>query len=198
MLNDDTVFPGKGFGPHARHNMETVSIPLDGELEHWDSVTGKHTIHRGEIQTMSTGSGILHSEYNKDNHRPLKFLHIWILPDKTEVEPRYSHVAIDDLLEPNRLVEIVKPWPGDGKGACIHQQAWIFLGKLEVGTETEYRMRSEKSHGVYLFVIDGEISLDDDLELLPRDGVGILNTDSFRIRALTAAEVLLIEVPPRN
>ncbi len=196
VLNDDTIVPGgKGFGPHIRYNMETISIPLEGELDHEDGLGNHETIRSGEIQVMSTGSGVRHSEGNKNHDKPVRFLQIWIVPNQNNLEPRYEHLEIEGLLIPNRLNEIVKPAPGDGRGAWINQQAWLSRGRLDKGMEVSYVLKSKDSYGVYLFVIEGEVSVDDDLELFPCDGTGILNAASFRIRAIADADVLLIEVP---
>jgi len=195
VLNDDTVAPGQGFGMHSHHNMEIVSIPLEGDLEHQDSMGNKQVIRKGHVQVMSAGTGVRHSEYNKNSDRPVKFLQIWILPNKQDIEPRYEDVAVGELLEPNKLCEIVKPYPGDGQGLWIYQEAWFSMGKLDTGTEITYQLKSKKSYGVYVFVIDGEISINDDIELLLRDGMGITQADSFQIKALTPTEILLIEVP---
>lgn len=196
ILNDDTIAPGqKGFGPHDRNNMETISIVLDGELEHQDSLGNRQILHKGEIQVMSTGTGVRHSEYNKNRDKPVHFLQIWIAPNRKEQEPRYQLEDIDKILIPNILNEIVIPFPGDGQRAWIYQQAWLSLGKLDAGTRLSYTMKSSGSQGVYLFVIAGELSINDDLELFAFDGMGISEAASFPIQALTDAEVLLIEVP---
>ena len=196
VLNDDTVAGGEGFGMHSHHNMEIVSIPLEGDLEHEDSMGNKQVIRKGQIQVMSAGTGVRHSEYNKNADKPAKFLQIWLLPNQQEVEPRYDEANIKDLLQPNKLNEIVKPYPGDGKALWVYQKAWFSLGKLDEGTEVTYELKSKESEGVYLFVIEGEVIINDDIELLLRDGMGISDTGSFRIRALTGAEILLMEVPP--
>ncbi len=196
ILNDDILAPGeKGFGPHDRNNMETISIPLAGELLHEDSLGNKQVLRRGQIQVMSTGTGVRHSETNKSRSKPAAFLQIWIIPNRNEVTPRYMELDIDGLLVPDTFTEIVKPWPGDDRGAWIYQQAWISIGKLNEKAEAVYTLKSPKSHGVYLFVIGGEVSFNDDIELFPRDGIGIRETNSFRLKAITDAEVLLIEVP---
>ncbi len=196
ILNDDTVAPGEqGFGPHERNNVETLSIVLSGELRHRDSLGNEQIVRRGQIQVMSTGTGVRHSETNGSFDRPVGFLQIWIIPDRNEVEPRYQQVDISKLLAPNALTEIVKPWPGDGTGAWIYQQAWVSMGRLEAGTEVTYTLKSPKSYGVYLFVIDGEVLFNNDIELFARDGLGVREAGSFRLKAIMDAEVLLIEVP---
>ncbi len=197
ILNDDTIAPGEqGFGPHERNNMETVSIVLSGNLEHKDGLGNKQTLRKGRIQVMSTGTGVIHSEYNKSPDKPVNFLQIWIVPNRNEVDPRYQSVKIDELLNDNELIEIVKPWPGDGKGAWIYQQAWLSMGRLGKGHEVTYTLKSPGSYGVYLFVIDGEVLFEDDLELFARDGLAIREAASIRLKAAADTEVLLIEIPP--
>lgn len=198
VLNDDTVAGGEGFDMHSHHNMEIITIPLEGELEHQDSMGNRQVIRQGMIQVMSAGTGVRHSEYNKNQDKPAKLLQIWVLPDRQDVEPRYDDALIENLLEPNRLCEIVKPFPSDGNGLWIYQRAWFSLGRLERDTEVEYPLKSSESEGVYIFVIEGEIIIDDDIELLPRDGIGMTDIKSLRIKALTDAEILLMEVPSLN
>ncbi|MDR0954582.1 MAG: pirin family protein [Rikenellaceae bacterium] len=195
VLNDYIVAPGQGFGTRSRHNMEMIFIPLQGEIEHQDNLDNKQVIGRGAIQIMSAGIGISHSEYNKNLDKPLHFLLIWILPERQDAEPRYQAAQIADLMVQNQLTEIAKPYPGDGQGVWIGQQAWVSAGRLDRDIEVTYRLKSAESYGVYLFVLSGEVIIDNDIELLPRDGMGITQADEFRIRALTDAEVLLIEVP---
>ncbi len=194
VLNDETLAPGQnGYGPHERNNMEILSIVLEGELEHRDSLGNRRILRRGEIQVMSTGTGVRHSEYNKNRDKSVHFLQIWVVPNRVAAEPRYQHIEQRPL--PNALNEIVAPWPGEGDRAWIHQRAWFSVGKLEKETTVSYTLRSGESYGVYLFVIAGGISIDDDIELSPCDGMGIREADSFRLRALSDAKVLLIEVP---
>lgn len=196
VLNDDTVAPQEGFGMHSHHNMEIVSIPLSGDLEHRDSMGNRAVINKGQIQVMSAGTGVRHSEYNKNDDQNVAFLQIWVLPDRENVEPRYGEAVIADLVERNKLSEIVTPYPGNGKGLWIYQQAWFSLGELDKGAVVTYDLKSKISYGVYVFVIQGDARINDEIELNKRDGLGISETEAFSIEALTDAEVLLIEVPP--
>lgn len=195
VLNDDTIAPGQGFGMHPHNNMEIITIPLHGDLEHKDSMGHTEAISEGEIQVMSAGTGIHHSEYNKNNNRPVELLQIWVIPEKKSVEPRYENAVIADLIRKNELSEIVSPYPGTGKGLWIHQQAWFSIGDLDPETTVKYTLKSPDSLGVYVFVIKGSITAGN-VELNKRDGLGITKADSFKIKALTDARVLLMEVPP--
>lgn len=156
VLNDDKIAGGTGFGLHPHQNMEVVSIPLKGALEHKDSLGHASVIKEGEIQAMSAGTGIRHSEYNKNNNTPAEFLQIWVIPDRMNVSPRYENAVIADLLKKNEITEIVSPYPGDGKGLWIYQQAWFSIGELEKNTLQGYKLKSPNSLGVYAFLIEGK------------------------------------------
>lgn len=192
VLNDDVVAPGMGFGTHPHSNMEIISIPLEGDLEHKDSMGNVAVIKKGEIQVMSAGTGITHSEYNKNADRPVKFLQIWVFPREQNLTPRYGQIKLDEQKMHNALQQIVSPNPADG-GAWISQDAWFSLGNLESGLEVEYTLKN-KVDGVYVFVIKGEV-ITDGVSLGERDGMGIVDTDTFIIKAESDAEVLLMEVP---
>lgn len=196
ILNEDTIASGSnGFGPRDRNNMEIVFLLLDGELEHRDSLGNRNIVRAGELQIVSAGTGIQHSEYNKNRNRPLHLLQIWVSPDHKETEPRYQQIDIEKILIPNQFQEIVTPCPGDGQRAWIYQKAWLSLGKLNRGAQASYTLKSSGSYGVYIFMIAGEVSINDDIDLFPSDGMGIREASSFDMQALTDAEVLLIEVP---
>lgn len=195
VLNDDKIAGGTGFGLHPHQNMEVVSIPLKGALEHKDSLGHASVIKEGEIQAMSAGTGIRHSEYNKNNNTPAEFLQIWVIPDRMNVSPRYENAVIADLLKKNEITEIVSPYPGDGKGLWIYQQAWFSIGELEKNTLQGYKLKSPNSLGVYAFLIEGKATVAGK-ELEKRDGLGIYDTESFEIKANEYTKILLIEVPP--
>jgi quercetin 2,3-dioxygenase len=180
VLNDDTVDAGKGFGTHPHDNMEIISIPLEGDLEHKDSMNNVAVIKNGDIQAMSAGTGIYHSEYNKDREHRVKFLQIWVYPNKKNVEPRYDQITLNQEDRHNKLQQILSPNPGD-EGVWIHQDAWFHLGKFDKGVTAGYDIKA-KGNGVYVFVNT-------------RDGYGIWDTDKFTITAETEAEFLLMEVP---
>jgi redox-sensitive bicupin YhaK (pirin superfamily) len=192
VLNDDTVDAGMGFGKHPHDNMEIISIPLEGDLEHKDSMNNVATIKNGDIQAMSAGTGIYHSEYNADRAARVKFLQIWVYPDKKNVEPRYDQITLNLGDRHNKLQQILSPNPND-EGVWIYQNAWFHLGKFDNGINTDYSVKA-KGNGVYVFVLAGDIKVNDQL-LNTRDGYGIWDNDKFTITAETDAEFLLMEVP---
>ena len=192
VLNDDTVSAGRGFGKHPHDNMEIISIPLEGDLQHEDSMGNVAVIKKGDIQAMSAGTGIFHSEYNRNKDELVKFLQIWIFPNKKNVEPRYSQVTLNTEDRHNKLQEVLSP-NADGKGVWIHQDAWFHLGKLDKDFSTEYIIK-KKGNGVYAFVLNGDITIDGQ-PLNTRDGLGIWDTDKIKIKADSDAELLLMEVP---
>jgi redox-sensitive bicupin YhaK (pirin superfamily) len=192
VLNDDTVTGGQGFGEHPHDNMEIISIPLEGELEHRDSMDHAAVISPGEIQVMSAGTGIYHSEYNKNPDRPAKFLQIWLFPNQRNVTPRYDQVKINKEDSHNRLQQILSPNPGE-EGVWVYQDAWFHKGNFDKDASATYQLK-KKGNGVYLFVIEGDIEINGQT-LDRRDGYGIWDTDAISFKALTNAEVLLMEVP---
>jgi quercetin 2,3-dioxygenase len=192
VLNDDTVSGGKGFGTHPHDNMEIISIPLEGDLEHKDSMGNTTVIRNGDVQVMSAGTGIYHSEYNKNAEKTVKFLQIWVFPNKRNVTPRYDQMTLKAEDRKNKLQQILSPNPDDA-GVWIHQNAWFHLGSLDKGFETEYNLKS-KENGVYVFVLNGDINIGEQ-KLSTRDGYGIWEVDSLKIKAVNAAEVLIMEVP---
>lgn len=192
VLNDDTVDPGMGFGKHPHDNMEIISIPLEGDLEHKDSMNNVAVIKNGDIQAMSAGTGIFHSEYNFDRTSEVKFLQIWIYPNKRNVEPRYDQISLNLEDRHNKLQQVLSPNPDDA-GVWIHQDAWFHLGKFDKGVNTEYNIKKE-GNGVYAFLLSGEVIINGET-LSSRDALGIWDTDKFTIEASTDAEFLLIDVP---
>ncbi|MGN6163528.1 MAG: pirin family protein [Flavisolibacter sp.] len=193
VLNDDTVAPGMGFGKHPHDNMEIVSIPLEGDLEHGDSMGTVAVIKQGDVQAMSAGTGIIHSEKNKNSDKQVKFLQIWIFPNQKNVQPRYDQKTFNDNDKHNKLATIVSPIGSNDDGVQIHQDAWFHLGKLDKGTQLNYGIR-KKGNGVYAFVLNGDVTITD-IVLNRRDGLGINETDSLSIIADNDAEILLMEVP---
>ena len=191
VLNDDSVDPSMGFDTHPHKNMEVISIPLKGYLRHGDSVQNTKTITPGDIQVMSTGSGIYHSEYNDSKEKQLEFLQIWVFPRIENTKPEYNNFDIRPLLKPNELSLIISP---NGKTpASIKQDAWFSMGDFDTERTIEYCMHQE-GNGAYLFVIEGEISVADE-HLAKRDGIGIWDTKSFSIRATKGTKLLVMEVP---
>jgi redox-sensitive bicupin YhaK (pirin superfamily) len=192
VLNDDTVAPGMGFGTHPHDNMEIISIPLEGDLEHKDSMGNVAVIKHGDIQVMSAGTGIQHSEYNKNKDQTVKFLQIWVFPNKKNVKPRYDQITLRETDRHNTLQQILSPDPNDA-GVWIHQDAWFHLGKFDAGKGEEYRIR-RKGNGVYAFLLKGKMTINGQT-LEARDGLGIWDTDKLTIAATENAEVLLMDVP---
>lgn len=192
VLNDDQVAPGMGFGTHPHENMEIISIPLEGDLEHKDSMGNVVVIRHGDIQVLSAGTGITHSEYNKNKDKEVKFLQIWIFPNKQNVTPRYSQISLNIEDRHNNFQQIISPNPDD-EGAWINQNAWFSMGNFDSGFETTYNLKSSQN-GVYIFVLEGEIEVEGQI-LSKRDGLGIWDTDSFSLKALSNCDVLLMNVP---
>jgi len=192
VLNDDQVAPGMGFGTHPHENMEIISIPLEGDLEHKDSMGNVAVIRHGDIQVLSAGTGITHSEYNKNKDKEVKFLQIWVFPNKQNVTPRYSQISLNIEDRHNNFQQIISP-NADDEGAWINQNAWFSMGNFDSGFETTYNLKSSQN-GVYIFVLEGEIEVEGQI-LSKRDGFGIWNTDSFSLKALSNCDVLLMDVP---
>jgi redox-sensitive bicupin YhaK (pirin superfamily) len=192
VLNDDAIDGGTGFGKHPHDNMEIISIALEGDLEHEDSMGNKKVIRQGDIQAMTAGTGVFHSEYNKNKDRPAKFLQIWVLPEKRNVPPSYDQISLNENDLKNQLHQIVSPQEADD-GVKINQQAWFHLGNLDKGTQLEYVLKG-KNNGVYAFVIDGEVIINKEA-LTKRDGFGISETETLQIEAKADAQLLLMEVP---
>jgi hypothetical protein len=193
VLNDDRVDPGMGFGTHPHDNMEIISIPLEGDLEHKDSLGNIAIIKKGDIQIMSAGTGVSHSEYNKNKDQLTKFLQIWIFPNKKNVTPRYDQITLNINDRHNKLQQIVSPSPDDA-GVWLHQDAWFHLGTFDKGFSTDYAIKS-KGNGLYVFVLKGDISIDGQ-SLNERDGLGVWDTDTIKVTADSQdAEFLLMDVP---
>ena len=193
VLNDDTVAPGMGFGTHPHQNMEIISIPLAGDLEHKDSMGNRAVIQSGDIQVLSAGTGISHSEYNKNADRQVQFLQIWIFPDKANVTPRYDQMRLDVQDRKNTLQQVLSPFPEDA-GVWIHQQAWFHMAQLDPGVALSYALKAPQKNGVYVFLLEGELEVNTQ-KLERRDGFGIWATPQIELKAIASAEVLLMEVP---
>ena len=193
VLNDDQVDAGMGFGTHPHDNMEIISIPLEGDLEHQDSMGNVTTIRQGDIQAMSAGSGVRHSEYNKSKANLVKFLQIWVFPNQRNVTPRYDQITLNTDERHNNLQQILSP-NADDAGVWIHQDAWFHLGKFDADFSTTYDLK-KLGNGVYVFVLKGDVTIDGQA-LNQRDGFGIWETNTIKIQANSQdAEILLMEVP---
>lgn len=192
VLNDDTVAAGMGFGTHPHDNMEIISIPLEGDLEHKDNIGNTTVIRNGDIQVMSAGTGVQHSEYNKNRDHLVKFLQIWVYPNQRNVQPRYDQITLNAADRKNQLQQIISP-NADDAGVWIHQDAWFHLADFDAGKTAEYQVH-KAGNGVYAFVLKGDVSINGQA-LSTRDGLGIWDTDKFTIEASSDAEFLLMEVP---
>ena len=192
VLNDDFVAAGQGFGTHPHDNMEIISIPLEGDLEHKDSMGNVSVIKHGDVQVMSAGTGITHSEYNRNKDKPVKFLQIWVIPDQRNVKPRYDQITLNISERHNKLQQILSP-NHDDAGVWIYQKAWFHLGQFDKGFSTDYVLKA-KGDGVYAFILSGDVTINSQ-ELNSRDGYGIWDVDKLSIKAITDAELLLMEVP---
>jgi redox-sensitive bicupin YhaK (pirin superfamily) len=196
VLNDDIVAGGKGFGSHPHDNMEIISIPLEGSLIHEDNMGHRQVVTAGEIQVMSTGKGVFHSEYNNSPGQPAKFLQIWIFPNRLNVEPRYGQMRLDPEKGHNRLQQILSPNPDDD-GVWIYQDAWFHMGRFDADAAFSYK-RKRKDNGVYLFVIKGAFLVDGQ-RLEARDGLGITDLDTITLRSVDKdSEILIMDVPMKN
>lgn len=193
VLNDDSVEAGMGFGTHPHDNMEIISIPLEGDLEHKDSMGNITIIKNGDVQVMSAGTGIQHSEYNKNKDRAVKFLQIWVFPKQRNVKPRYDQITLNLADRHNKLQQILSP-SADDAGVWIHQDAWFHLGKYDKDAVTDYKIR-KSGNGIYAFVIKGSFTIEGNA-LNQRDGLGIWDIEKISLKANTQdAEILLMDVP---
>ncbi|HEY0732564.1 MAG TPA: pirin family protein [Chitinophagaceae bacterium] len=192
VLNDDTVAAGMGFGKHPHDNMEIISIPLEGALEHEDSMGNKQVIQQGDVQVMSAGTGVIHSEKNKHTDILVKFLQIWIFPNRKDVEPRYDQKNFNEEVMHNRFVTVVSPI-GQNEGVNIYQDAWFSLGKLEKGISLTYPIKKQ-GNGVYAFILNGDVMINEIL-LNERDGLGISEVEKLDISVERTSYLLLMEVP---
>jgi redox-sensitive bicupin YhaK (pirin superfamily) len=193
VLNDDYIAAGMGFGTHPHENMEIITIPLEGELVHKDSMNNTGIIKHGDIQVMSAGSGIYHSEHNNSKTNPLKLFQIWLFPNKQNVTPRYDQLTLNIADRHNNLQQILSPNESD-EGVWIHQDAWFSLGKFDKDFSINYNLK-RKGNGVYIFVIKGDIEINNNL-LYTRDAIGFTNTDLITIKSLSQdAEILVMDIP---
>jgi redox-sensitive bicupin YhaK (pirin superfamily) len=195
VLNDDRVAPGKGFGTHPHDNMEIISIPMEGDLEHKDSMGNTAVIKEGDVQVMSAGTGVFHSEYNKNPDKEVKFLQIWVFPNKRNLEPRYDQISIRDIEKENNFYQVLSP-NKDDQGVWINQNAWFHLGKFETGKSDTYQLKST-GNGVYAFILEGEVEIEGQ-KLGKRDGFGIWDTDRITVKSETDSRILLMELPMIN
>jgi redox-sensitive bicupin YhaK (pirin superfamily) len=192
VLNDDRVAAGMGFGTHPHDNMEIISIPLKGDLEHKDSMGNVAVIRQNDVQIMSAGTGIYHSEYNKNKDQEVNFLQIWVFPKQRNIQPRYDQITVKPEVRVNKLHTIVSAVK-NGEGVWINQDAWFHLGNLKKGFTTDYAIR-RKENGVYAFVLEGDATINGQ-SLSKRDGFGVWDTGKISIGADSDVEILLMDVP---
>ncbi len=192
VLNDDTVAAGMGFGTHPHDNMEIITIPLEGDLAHKDSMGNAATIKTGDVQVMSAGTGIQHSEFNPNENQQTKLFQIWLFPKTRNVEPRYQQITLDATEQKNNFAQILSP-NADDAGVWIHQDAWFHLADFDKDFSKTYELKKE-GNGMYVFVISGTITVDGQ-ELETRDGLGITDFETLDIKATSDAKFLLMEIP---
>ncbi|MGK4567402.1 pirin family protein [Flavobacterium sp. 3HN19-14] len=194
VLNDDTIAAGMGFGTHPHDNMEIITIPLEGGLKHRDSMGNEAVVRFGEVQVMSAGTGILHSEMNPSGTEPAKTLQLWVFPEKQNVAPRYDQKSFDLKNSLNSFVNVVSPYDkNDGNALWVYQQTFFNLGVFEAGKTIEYKINIA-GNGVYIFLIEGETAVSG-TTLLPRDAIGITETETIELKIRQQSKILLIEIP---
>lgn len=194
VLNDDTIAPAMGFGTHPHQNMEIVTIPQSGAVKHRDSMGNEGIVAAGDIQVMSAGSGVEHSELNASPKEALKLFQIWIFPEEENVTPRYDQKKIASLLTPNKISTVVKPKSEASENDLwIHQQAYFNIGEFTENISTNYTL-NQQGHGIYLMVIEGQVQVENDI-LKDRDAIGIWDTNNIELSVTEGTRLLLIEVP---
>lgn len=195
VLNDDYVEGGMGFPTHSHDNMEIITIPLEGALEHKDSMGNQSVINAGEIQVMSAGTGIYHSEYNHYKDKPVKLFQIWIIPNKKNVKPRYDQKILNINANRNKLQQVLSPDP-DEEGVWIYQDAWFYMGIFDEGFTITHPIKKQ-GNSIYIMVIKGKIEIND-VVLEERDAIGMEDVSEVTIKALSRdAEVLVMDIPMR-
>lgn len=192
VLNDDIIAGSRGFGMHPHDNMEIITIPLDGDLEHRDNMGHTGIIKKGDIQVMSAGTGIRHSEFNARKDQPVSLLQIWLFPGTKDVTPRYDQLSLQLQDRKNNLQQVLSPHRHDA-GVWIQQRAWFHLADFDTGHQSSYKLKTP-GNGIYVFNIKGTLQVGD-ITLQDRDGIGIWDISDISIEAVTAAEFLVMEVP---
>lgn len=192
VLNDDTIAAGMGFGTHPHDNMEIITIPLEGDLAHKDSMGNSSIIKSGDIQVMSAGTGIQHSEFNPNAEQQTKLFQIWLFPKYRNVTPRYQQITLDSSAQKNNFDQILSPNPDDA-GVWIHQDAWFYLSDFETNFTKKLALKQE-GNGFYILTIEGEIEVNGQ-KLEKRDALGLWETSEIEIKANTASKFLVMEIP---
>ncbi len=192
VLNDDSIAGGKGFGTHPHDNMEIITIPLEGALAHKDNMGNGTIIKNGDVQVMSAGTGITHSEFNSNEDHAVKVLQIWLFPNKKNVTPRYDQISLEDIEVKNEFYQILSPNQND-QGVWIHQNSWFSMAEFDIDKEVNYNLNLA-SNGIYIFIIEGQAEAGKEV-LEKRDGFGIWNIQNINISASKGTKILLMEVP---
>jgi redox-sensitive bicupin YhaK (pirin superfamily) len=192
VLNDDIVAPGMGFGTHPHDNMEIITIPLAGAIAHKDSMGNSSIIQAGEIQVMSAGTGVQHSEFNPNEDEALNLFQIWVFPNKRNVEPRYAQQPISVEQHPNEWVQILSPNPDDD-GVWIHQNAWFHMAKFDTDKQITYTLK-DPNNGVYIMQVEGNSVIGDQV-MNKRDALGVYDTTNIEFKVKAGATLLLLEIP---
>ncbi len=192
VLNDDTVAAGMGFGTHPHDNMEIITIPLEGDLAHKDSMGNAATIKTGDVQVMSAGTGIQHSEFNPNHDQHTKLFQIWVFPKYRNVTPRYQQITLDATEQKNNFAQILSPTAEDA-GVWIYQDAWFYLADFDADFSKKLALKKE-GNGFYIMNIDGEIEVNGE-RLEKRDALGLWDTNEIEIKATTNAKFLVMEIP---
>jgi hypothetical protein len=192
VLNDDTIAAGMGFGEHGHDNMEIITIPLEGDLAHKDSMGNAETIKTGDVQVMSAGTGIRHSEFNPNTNLQTKLFQIWLFPKTQNVTPRYQQITLDKTLQKNDFAQVLSP-NADDEGVWIHQDAWFYMSDFDAGFSKKLVLKKE-GNGFYIMTIEGEIEVNG-ATLEKRDAIGIWETSELEIKANTASKFLIMEIP---
>lgn len=192
VLNDDTIQGGKGFSSHSHNNMEIITIPLAGSIYHKDNMGNESKISSGDIQVMSAGTGVYHSEFNANDTKELKLLQIWLFTNKRDVKPRYQQIPIRNISVKNEFYQVLSPNESD-QGVWIYQNAWFHIGSFDEDASKTYKIKDAKN-GLYAFVINGDAEIEGQ-KLSTRDGFGIWNKNEISIEAKANSKILLIDVP---
>ena len=192
VLNDDIIAAGRGFGTHPHDNMEIITIPLKGALEHKDSMGNIGVVHAGEVQVMSAGTGIMHSEYNHSHTADANTLQIWLFPKEMNIEPRYDQKSFADNLKLNELTTLISP-DKTSNALWINQDATFSMGDFEVGQTINYTIKTP-GNGAYIFVIEGSVKING-LALNKRDAIGVYDTSSLFIENEALTRLLIMDIP---
>ncbi|MFV0158539.1 pirin family protein [Empedobacter falsenii] len=192
VVNDDIITGGMGFGKHPHDNMEIITIPTKGGISHQDSMGTGSIIESGDVQVMSAGTGVFHSEMNAYENQEGHFFQIWIIPNKMNVEPRYQQISIREVAKENELYQVLSPY-ADDQGVWIHQDAWIFLGNYTEDVTETYKVQKE-GNGVFFMVVEGEVEFDGNT-LARRDVVEIKDVNEFTFNVSKGSRLMFIEVP---